>query len=53
MASGVIAAETDTDVYRVDVSAEGNYTATASAAALGGNLDIKLDTPVVDHPVAV
>jgi hypothetical protein len=42
-ASGVIAAENDTDVYRVDVGAAGNYTATASAAATGGNLDIKLD----------
>ncbi|TCO24665.1 pre-peptidase [Kribbella steppae] len=42
-ANGVIAAETDTDVYRVDVGAAGNYTATASAAATGGNLDIKLD----------
>jgi hypothetical protein len=39
----MIAAENDTDVYRVDVSAAGNYTATASAAATGGNLDIKLD----------
>jgi hypothetical protein len=42
-ATGVIAAETDTDVYRVDIGAAGNYTATAGAAALGGNLDIKLD----------
>jgi len=42
-ANGFIAAEADTDVYRVDVSAAGNYTATASAGALGGNLDIKLD----------
>jgi hypothetical protein len=42
-ANGFIAAESDTDVYRVDVSAAGNYTATANAAALGGNLDIKLD----------
>ncbi|WP_406049791.1 pre-peptidase C-terminal domain-containing protein [Kribbella sp. NBC_00889] len=42
-ASGVVAAEDDTDVYRVDVSAAGNYTATASAAATGGDLDIKLD----------
>ena len=42
-ANGIIATETDTDVYRVDVSAAGNYTATASGAALGGNLDIKLD----------
>jgi len=42
-ANGMIAAENDTDVYRVDVSAAGNYTATASAAATGGNLDIKLD----------
>ncbi|MFD7153227.1 pre-peptidase C-terminal domain-containing protein [Kribbella sp. NPDC059898] len=41
--SGIIAAEDDTDVYRVDVSAAGNYTATASPAAVGGNLDIKLD----------
>ncbi|GAA0936604.1 hypothetical protein GCM10009554_24250 [Kribbella koreensis] len=42
-ANGFIAAETDTDVYRVDVTTAGNYTATASAAAIGGNLDIKLD----------
>jgi hypothetical protein len=42
-ASGIIAAEDDTDVYRVDVSAAGNYTATASPAPTGGNLDIKLD----------
>ncbi|MEV5960613.1 pre-peptidase C-terminal domain-containing protein [Kribbella sp. NPDC051952] len=42
-ASGIIAAETDTDVYRVDVVAAGNYTATASSAATGGNLDIKLE----------
>jgi hypothetical protein len=42
-ASGVIAAESDLDVYRVDIGALGNYTATASAAPLGGNLDIKLD----------
>lgn len=42
-ASGFIAAEDDTDVYRVDVSAAGNYTATASPAPTGGNLDIKLD----------
>jgi hypothetical protein len=42
-ASGVIAAESDVDVYRVDVGAAGNYTATANAAAIGGNLDIKLD----------
>ncbi|MEV0793202.1 pre-peptidase C-terminal domain-containing protein [Kribbella sp. NPDC050459] len=42
-ASGVIAAEEDTDVYGFDVSAAGNYTATASAAPSGGNLDIKLD----------
>jgi hypothetical protein len=42
-ANGVIAAENDTDVYRVDVDAAGNYTATASAAATGANLDIKLD----------
>jgi len=42
-ANGMIAAENDTDVYRVDVSAAGNYTATASAAATGGNLDIKLE----------
>ncbi len=41
--SGVIAAEADTDVYRVDVGAAGNYTATASAAPTGGDLDIKLD----------
>ncbi|GAA3079914.1 hypothetical protein JOF29_004875 [Kribbella aluminosa] len=41
--SGIIAAEDDTDVYRVDVSAAGNYSATASPAAVGGNLDIKLD----------
>ena len=41
--SGVIAAESDTDVYRVDVGAAGNYTATASAAPTGGDLDIKLD----------
>ena len=32
-----------TDVYAVDVSAAGNYTATASPAPSGGNLDIKLD----------
>ncbi|WBQ05555.1 PPC domain-containing protein [Kribbella sp. CA-293567] len=42
-AAGFIAAEADTDVYRVDVATAGNYTATASSAALGGNLDIKLD----------
>lgn len=42
-ANGYIAAETDTDVYRVDVSTAGNYTATANAAAIGGNLDVKLD----------
>jgi hypothetical protein len=42
-ANGFIAAESDTDVYRVDVTTAGNYTATASSAALGGNLDIKLD----------
>ncbi|NEA36353.1 M12 family metallo-peptidase [Streptomyces sp. SID13031] len=42
-AAGYIAAETDTDVYRVQVSTAGNYTATAGASALGGNLDIKLD----------
>jgi len=42
-ASGIIAAENDTDVYGFDVSAAGNYTATASAAPSGGNLDIKLD----------
>jgi hypothetical protein len=41
--SGIIAAETDTDVYRVDVSAAGNYTANAGAAPIGGDLDIKLD----------
>ncbi|GAA1567211.1 hypothetical protein GCM10009804_24730 [Kribbella hippodromi] len=41
--SGVIAKEDDTDVYRVDVSAAGNYTATANAAPTGGNLDLKLD----------
>ena len=41
--SGIIAAENDTDVYRVDVGAAGNYTATAGAAPTGGNLDIKLD----------
>jgi hypothetical protein len=41
--SGLITAETDTDVYRVDVSAAGNYTAIAGPAAIGGNLDIKLD----------
>jgi hypothetical protein len=42
-ATGVIAAESDVDVYKVTVGAAGNYTATASAAALGGDLDIKLD----------
>ncbi|WP_405063068.1 zinc-dependent metalloprotease [Kribbella sp. NBC_01505] len=42
-ATGYIAAETDTDVYKVTVGAAGNYTATANAAASGGNLDIKLD----------
>ncbi|WP_241995365.1 pre-peptidase C-terminal domain-containing protein [Kribbella sp. VKM Ac-2568] len=42
-ANGIIAAESDTYVYRVDVSAAGNYTATASPAALGGDLDLKLD----------
>ncbi len=42
-ANGFIATATDTDVYRVDVTTAGNYTATANAAALGGNLDIKLD----------
>jgi hypothetical protein len=42
-ANGVIAAESDLDVYRVQIGAAGNYTATASAAPLGGNLDIKLD----------
>ncbi|TDU89925.1 pre-peptidase [Kribbella voronezhensis] len=42
-ATGVIAAESDVDVYKVDIGAAGNYTATASAAALGGDLDIKLD----------
>ncbi|MFF1818829.1 pre-peptidase C-terminal domain-containing protein [Kribbella sp. NPDC058245] len=41
--TGYIAAETDTDVYKVTVGAAGNYTATANAAASGGNLDIKLD----------
>ncbi|MER7246731.1 pre-peptidase C-terminal domain-containing protein [Kribbella sp. NPDC000426] len=41
--SGIIAAEDDTDVYRVDVSAAGNYTASASPAPTGGNLDMKLD----------
>jgi len=41
--SGVIARENDTDVYRVDVGAAGNYTASASAAPTGGNLDVKLD----------
>jgi hypothetical protein len=42
-ATGVIAAESDLDVYKITVGAAGNYTATASAAALGGDLDIKLD----------
>ncbi|TDD62344.1 hypothetical protein E1263_04090 [Kribbella antibiotica] len=42
-ATGYIAAETDTDVYKVTVTTAGNYTATANAAASGGNLDIKLD----------
>ncbi|MFI5691434.1 pre-peptidase C-terminal domain-containing protein [Kribbella sp. NPDC051586] len=42
-AAGIIAAEDDTDVYRVDVSAAGNYTATASPAPTGGDLDMKLD----------
>ncbi|MEV8377537.1 zinc-dependent metalloprotease family protein [Kribbella sp. NPDC056861] len=42
-ATGFIAAETDTDVYRLNITTAGNYTATASGAALGGNLDIKLD----------
>jgi hypothetical protein len=42
-ASGIIAAEDDTDVYRVEVGAAGNYTATASPAPTGGNLDMKLD----------
>jgi len=41
--TGYIAAETDTDVYKVTVDAAGNYTATANAAASGANLDIKLD----------
>ncbi|MFC9694389.1 pre-peptidase C-terminal domain-containing protein [Kribbella sp. NPDC056951] len=41
--TGYIAAETDTDVYKVTVGAAGNYTATANAAVSGGNLDIKLD----------
>ncbi|GAA1707900.1 hypothetical protein GCM10009745_64730 [Kribbella yunnanensis] len=41
--TGYIAAETDTDVYKVTVGAAGNYTATANAAASGGNLDINLD----------
>ncbi|GAA1564717.1 hypothetical protein GCM10009789_17780 [Kribbella sancticallisti] len=42
-ANGIIAAESDTDVYRVDVAVAGSYTATAGSAAFGGNLDIKLD----------
>jgi hypothetical protein len=41
--SGVIALENDTDVYRVDIGAAGNYIASASAAPTGGNLDINLD----------
>ncbi|MFB6723488.1 pre-peptidase C-terminal domain-containing protein [Kribbella sp. NPDC056345] len=41
--TGYVGTETDTDVYKVTVSAAGNYTATANAAAFGGNLDIKLD----------
>ncbi|GAB3941775.1 hypothetical protein GCM10029976_061680 [Kribbella albertanoniae] len=41
--TGYVGTETDTDVYKVTVDAAGNYTATANAAAFGGNLDIKLD----------
>ena len=41
--NGYIAAESDTDVLRFDVTTAGNYTATAGAASFGGNLDIKLE----------
>ena len=42
-ASGIIAGESDTDVYRVNVTTARTYTATANPAAVGGDLDIKLD----------
>ena len=39
--SGVVAAQNDVDVFRVDLGA-GSHTFTADAAAVGGNLDIRL-----------
>ncbi|MFC0624963.1 pre-peptidase C-terminal domain-containing protein [Kribbella deserti] len=41
--AGVSATADDVDVFRVEIGAAGNYTANATAAAIGGNLDIKLD----------
>jgi hypothetical protein len=40
-ATGVVAAQNDVDVFRVDLAA-GSHTFTADAAAAGGNLDIRL-----------
>ncbi len=42
-AAGVITTETDTDVFRVDVTTAGTYTATATPAPTGANLDLQLD----------
>ncbi|GAA1109961.1 hypothetical protein GCM10009630_03730 [Kribbella jejuensis] len=42
-ATGIITAQSDTDVYRVNITTAGTYTARANPATVGGNLDIKLD----------
>ncbi|GAB2559552.1 hypothetical protein GCM10027269_11680 [Kribbella endophytica] len=42
-APGVITTETDTDLFRVDVTTAGTYTATATPAPTGANLDLQLD----------
>ncbi|WP_328989786.1 zinc-dependent metalloprotease [Kribbella sp. NBC_01245] len=41
--TGVNAATDDVDVFRADIGTAGNYTANATAAAAGANLDIKLE----------